>query len=91
MSEAAPARSREGRTRAVFRRIADNDALASFLASPVTVAAGLVAFALFAVAALAPWIAPTDPFDPATNFLSNSLTPPALRRGRRSSVSARNG
>jgi len=25
---------------------------------------------------LAPWIAPTDPFNPATNFLADSLTPP---------------
>jgi peptide/nickel transport system permease protein len=81
MSEAAPARSRGGRTRIVFGRFADNDALASFLASPVTVVAGLVAFALFAVAALAPWIAPTDPFDPAANFLSNSLTPPRFVEG----------
>ncbi len=65
----------------MFGRFADNDALASFLASPVTVVAGLVAFALFAVAALAPWIAPTDPFDPAANFLSNSLTPPRFVEG----------
>lgn len=81
MSEAAGARSRNGRLRGAFMRLADNHVLASFLASPVTVAAGIVAFALFAAAAIAPWIAPTDPFDPAANFLSNSLTPPRFVEG----------
>ena len=37
------------------------------------------------------WIAPTDPFNPATNFLSDSLDPAELRRRRRSAISARNG
>ena len=62
-------------------RLADNDLLASFLASPVTVAAGLITFVAFAVALLAPWIAPFDPYNPATNFLADSLTPPRFADG----------
>jgi peptide/nickel transport system permease protein len=50
--------------------------LASFLSSPVTVVAALITLVMFAAAVLAPWIAPTDPFNPATNFLADSLTPP---------------
>ena len=62
-------------------RLADNDLLASFLASPVTVAAGLITFVAFAVALLAPWIAPFDPYNPATHFLADSLTPPRFADG----------
>jgi peptide/nickel transport system permease protein len=36
---------------------------------------------LFAAALLAPWIAPTDPFNPATNYLSDSLDPPSFVAG----------
>ena len=36
---------------------------------------------LFLAALLAPWIAPTDPFNPATNFLSDSLDPPSFIAG----------
>ena len=62
--------------RAFRARLADSDMLASFLASPVTVIAGVVTLLMFAAAMFAPWIASTDPFNPATNFLSDSLTPP---------------
>ena len=36
---------------------------------------------LFLAALLAPWIAPTDPFNPATNYLSDSLDPPSFVAG----------
>jgi peptide/nickel transport system permease protein len=62
-------------------RLRDNDLLASFLSSPITILAGAVALALFLAALLAPWIAPTDPFNPATNFLSDSLDPPRFVEG----------
>ena len=62
-------------------RLRNNDLLASFLASKVTVAAGIVTVILFAAALLAPWIAPTDPFNPATNYLSDSLDPPSFIAG----------
>jgi peptide/nickel transport system permease protein len=62
-------------------RLRNNDLLAGFLASKVTVAAGIVTVILFAAALLAPWIAPTDPFNPATNYLSDSLNPPSFVAG----------
>ena len=62
-------------------RLRNNDLLASFLASKVMVAAGIVTVILFAAALLAPWIAPTDPFNPATNYLSDSLDPPSFVAG----------
>ena len=65
----------------LIRRLRDNDLLASFLASKTTIAAALVALILFAAAMSAPLIAPTDPFNPATNFLMDSLTPPRFVAG----------
>jgi len=62
-------------------RLRESDLLASFLASKVTVAAAVVTLLLFVAAILAPWIAPTDPFDPAKNFLIDSLTPPRFVAG----------
>ena len=58
-----------GPDRNFIARLNDNDLLASFLSSKITVAAGVVTIVLFLAALLAPWIAPTDPFNPATNFL----------------------
>jgi peptide/nickel transport system permease protein len=71
--------SEPGRT--FVGRLRNNDLLASFLASKVTVAAGIVTIILFLAALLAPWIAPTDPFNPATNYLSDSLDPPSFVAG----------
>ena len=70
-----------GPDRTFIGRLKDNDLLASFLSSRITVAAGAVTILLFLAALLAPWIAPTDPFNPATNFLSNSLDPPSFIAG----------
>jgi peptide/nickel transport system permease protein len=82
MSEiAAPPRSASEPDRTLIGRLKDNDLLASFLASKVTVVAGLVTLILFLAALLAPWIAPTDPFNPATNYLSDSLDPPSFVAG----------
>ncbi len=67
--------------RTLIARLKDSDLLASFLSSKVTVAAGAVTIILFLAALLAPWIAPTDPFNPATNFLSDSLDPPSFIAG----------
>ncbi len=67
--------------RTLIGRLRDSDLLASFLASKVAVAAGIVTIVLFAAALLAPWIAPTDPFNPASNFLSDSLDPPSFIAG----------
>jgi len=62
-------------------RLRDNDLVASFLASRTTVAAGLIAVILVLAALAAPLIAPTDPFNPAANFLMDSLTPPRFVAG----------
>jgi peptide/nickel transport system permease protein len=70
-----------GPDRNFIARLKDNDLLASFLSSKITVAAGAVTIVLFLAALLAPWIAPTDPFNPATNFLSDSLDPPSFIAG----------
>src|SRR6202167_3283432 len=67
--------------RTFIARLKDSDLLASFLSSKVTVAAGVVTLVLFLAALFAPWIAPTDPFNPATNFLIDSLTPPRFVAG----------
>jgi peptide/nickel transport system permease protein len=62
-------------------RLKDSDLVASFLSSKVTLAAGVVTIILLLAALFAPWIAPTDPFNPATNFLSDSLDPPSFIAG----------
>jgi peptide/nickel transport system permease protein len=64
-----------------LRRFADSDLVASFLGAKTTLAAGIVALALVLAALLAPLIAPTNPFDPAANFLIDSLIPPRFAAG----------
>jgi peptide/nickel transport system permease protein len=82
MSETvAPPNSASEQERTLIGRLKDNDLLASFLSSRVTVAAGIVTIIFLLVALLAPWIAPTDPFNPATNYLSDSLDPPSFISG----------
>jgi peptide/nickel transport system permease protein len=82
MSEIAAARkSASGPERTFIGRLKDSDLLASFLTSKITVAAGIVTAILFLAALLAPWTAPTDPFNPASNFLSDSLDPPSFVAG----------
>jgi peptide/nickel transport system permease protein len=67
--------------RSLGARLKDSDLLASFLSSKVTLAAGVVTVILLLAALFAPLIAPTDPFNPATNFLSDSLDPPSFIAG----------
>jgi peptide/nickel transport system permease protein len=82
MSEiAAEPEGASGPDRTLIARLKDSDVLASFLSSKVTVAAGAVTIVLFLAALLAPWIAPTDPFNPATNYLADSLDPPSFVAG----------
>jgi peptide/nickel transport system permease protein len=55
----------------------DGDLFYSFRTSRITVIAFVVTLILVLAAALAPWIAPHDPFDVATLTLLNSELPPA--------------
>jgi peptide/nickel transport system permease protein len=69
------------RSASPLRRIFDSDLWWSFRQSPVTVAAALVALVIIAGAVLAPWIAPHDPFDPASLSLLDASNPPAWLAG----------
>ena len=60
-----------------LRRALDSDILYAWKRSPLTVVATVVALSLILMALLAPWIAPHDPFNPATLNLMDGFTPPA--------------
>ncbi|MGO4670841.1 ABC transporter permease [Bosea sp. 2RAB26] len=64
-----------------WERFLDSDILASFLRSKVTMVASFVVLLLFIGAAFSPWIAPTNPFDPASVFLADANIPPAWQQG----------
>ncbi len=59
-----------------FRRIWDSDVFFSFRRSPVTIVAALVTIILVLAALFAPWIAPYNPFNPASLNLMDGFTPP---------------
>jgi len=61
------------------RRVWDSDIFYSFRRSPVTIVAALVTLVLVGAAVLAPWIAPYDPFNPASLNLMDGFTPPMSR------------
>ena len=64
-------------------RFRDSDLWWSFRRSPLTVAAALVTAMFFVGALLAPWLAPTDPFDARGLNLMEAFTPPAWLEGGR--------
>ncbi|MEM6678221.1 MAG: ABC transporter permease [Pseudomonadota bacterium] len=57
-------------------RALDSDLFHSFRRSPITVLAAAMVLVLAAGAIFAPYIAPFNPFDPATLNLMNGFTPP---------------
>ncbi|MFN6979197.1 MAG: ABC transporter permease, partial [Gemmobacter sp.] len=59
-----------------LRRAWDSDIAWSFRHSPVAIVAAAVALLMIAAAILAPWIAPFDPYNPATLNLMDGFTPP---------------
>jgi len=67
----------------LLAKLWDHDLAWSFRRSPVTVAAALVTLLCVAGAALAPWVAPQDPFDLAALDLNNAFLPPAWSEGGR--------
>jgi peptide/nickel transport system permease protein len=62
-------------------RALDSDLFYSFRRSPVTVVSAIVAAGLILSALLAPWIAPHNPFDPASLSILDSFLPPAWEEG----------
>ena len=63
------------------RRFADSDLFYSFTRSPLVMTAAAATVILFVAAAFAPWLAPHNPFDPATLDLMDARTPPAWEEG----------
>jgi peptide/nickel transport system permease protein len=61
--------------------ILDSDLFYSFRKSRVTVVATVITLAMILAAAMAPWIAPHNPFDVATLSLLDSELPPAWSEG----------
>ena len=59
-----------------LRLALESDVFYSFRRSPVAVVSALVVLVLLLSALLAPWIAPSNPFDPASLNLMNGFTPP---------------
>ncbi len=59
-----------------WRRLWESDLAWSFRHTPVAMAAGFCALVMVLGALLAPWIAPYDPFDPASLNLMDGFTPP---------------
>lgn len=57
-------------------RFIDSDLFNAFLKSRLTVVAAIVTLVLFALAFLAPWIAPHDPFDLASISIMDARVPP---------------
>jgi peptide/nickel transport system permease protein len=62
--------------RGFLYRTWDSDVAFSFRRSPVTMVAAFVTLVLVLAALLAPWIAPYNPFNPASLNLMDGFTPP---------------
>lgn len=64
-----------------WARLMDNDIAISFRASKVTMLAAVCVVLLVGAALLAPWLAPTNPFDPGSVYLIDSNLPPRWVEG----------
>ena len=64
-----------------FARLSDSDLLYSFLRSKIVVLAAFITLLMIGAAALAPWIAPHDPYDLTTVSLLDAHNPPAWSPG----------
>jgi len=65
------------RLRGAWARVAGSDLFYSFTRSPLTVVATVITLVYFIAAGFAHWLAPHNPFDPATLDLMDAFTPPA--------------
>ena len=63
--------------RAALARFWDHDLAYSFRRSPVTIVAAVLTLACVGGALFAPWLAPTNPFDPSSLDLNKAFAPPA--------------
>jgi peptide/nickel transport system permease protein len=72
--------ARDG-ARGTFAHLADSDLVHSFLRSKIVVLAALVTLVMIGAAALAPWIAPHNPYDLTTLSLLDAHNPPAWSQG----------
>jgi len=67
----------ETRPRGLVHRILDSDVFYSFSRSPVTIISAVITTIFFITAGFAPWLAPHNPFDPASLDLMDGFTSPA--------------
>ncbi len=67
----------ETRPRGLVHRILDSDVFYSFSRSPVTIISAVITTIFFIAAGFAPWLAPHNPFDPASLDLMDGFTSPA--------------
>ncbi|MHC5655834.1 ABC transporter permease [Stappia sp.] len=67
---------RDEAPKGLLARALDSDILHSFLRSKITIVSAIVTLAFLLGAALAPWIAPHDPFDLASLSILDSQLPP---------------
>jgi len=74
MAETQPV---EPKPHGLLYRIVDSDIFYSFSRSPITIISAVVTAVFFIGAGFAPWLAPHNPFDPATLDLMDGFTPPA--------------
>lgn len=65
----------------MLKRALDSDIAYSFFRTPGAVVAGVITLLFMLIALFAPWIAPFDPFDAASNDLWNGKLPPAWVEG----------
>ncbi|MCC5984925.1 MAG: ABC transporter permease [Rhodobacteraceae bacterium] len=72
MTEFTPDESRPN----ALARAWDSDIAYSFRRSPLAIIAAVVSLIIILAAVFAPWIAPHDPFNPATLNLMDGFTPP---------------
>jgi peptide/nickel transport system permease protein len=73
--------TRATKSRSVLHRVFESDLWWSFRSSPVTVGAAAVVLIMIGGSLLAPFIAPHDPFDPASLDLLDATDPPVWLSG----------
>jgi peptide/nickel transport system permease protein len=67
--------------RSRLSRMIDNDVAWSFLTTPTAMVAAFITVTMIALCFLAPWIAPFNPFDPASISLWDGKLPPSWIEG----------